>query len=146
MHSIRSLLFVIGTAVAVTGCASAGKTYAAKHPELTPEQRQIMTSGKIPGGTAVAGLTHEQVKIAMGGYPTTLDKISGEEAWIYVRKKLTATELTSADYGRTATTAGRADPFMASDNTGPQTDVNEKTTVFFQGDKATHAQVSEEKP
>jgi hypothetical protein len=145
MLSFRSVL-LLASATLLAGCANPGRSYAGRHPDLPAAHRQILLSGKIPGGTAVEGMTHEQVKIAMGGFPQTLDRVNNEEAWVYVRKKLVATELTTADYGPRDSGAGRRDPFMASDNTGPQTDVNEKTTVFFQGDRATHAQITEERP
>ncbi len=142
MFTIRLLLLLS----ILTGCTSPGRTYASKHPELSAEHRQIFVSGKIPNGTAVAGMTHDEVKMAMAGDPDTLDRIDGEEAWVYKRKKLVATEFTGPGDSASNSTSRRTDSLSAIDNTGPQMDVISKTTIFFRGDRATHAEVSEDKP
>src|SRR5260221_2234222 len=72
------------------GCVNQGSSYASKHPELSQAHRQILVSGKVPSGDAVAGMTREQVKMAMGGGPATLDKIDGPDAWGFAHKKTVA--------------------------------------------------------
>ena len=98
----------------------------------------------MPTGDAVAGMTHDEVKLAMHGYPTTFDRINAEEAWVYVTKKAVAT--TDRDLDATTSSNGKPEPFSASDNPGAEKNINVKTTVFFQGDRATHAETTEEKP
>ena len=70
----------------VAGCSTQGSSYAKSHPELSPLHRQILTTGEIMGGNAVDGMTKEQVELAMGS-PTTLEKIDGQDAWIYVHPR-----------------------------------------------------------
>jgi len=142
--SLAATLFSI---CALTGCVSQGQSYASKHPELSPAQRQILVSGKIPSGDAVAGLTRAQVKLAMGGDPATFDKINGEDAWVYVHKKAVARDA-SEDAGHAAPSSSFDSnrSFTEAENFGPRTDVDVKTTIFFQGDRATHTQTTEEKP
>ena len=145
---MRSFDFFIRVAaiVVLTGCANPGQSYANKHPELSAAHRQILTRGSIPGGDAVAGMSREQVKLAMGGDPATFDKINGEDAWVYVHKKMVGNS--SFDGGeRPGNSRMETDhSFSQTENLGPRLDVDVKTTVFFQGDRATHAQVGEERP
>ncbi|MGB8168931.1 MAG: hypothetical protein WCF18_15645 [Chthoniobacteraceae bacterium] len=136
--------FVLLAAVALlVGCANPGSTYAAKHPELPPAHRQILMRGKIPNGDAVAGMTREQVKVAMGGDPTTFDKVSNEDVWIYARKKAVGQE-SFEDLGRSGSSRmENTHSFTQSDDFSPRVDVEMKTTIFFQGDRATHVQSTE---
>jgi hypothetical protein len=140
MSSLRPLLLC---ALLLPACASQNRSYVSKHPELSAAHRQIIVSGKIPSGTAVAGMTHEQVKVAMGGFPLTFDKINGQEVWVYERKKLVATEF-SEGFHNSRPRDSRTDSTALSDNVGGQADAVEKTSVFFTGDRATHAQFSEQ--
>ena len=140
MTEVRVLL-VLGL-LAFAGCKNEGLDYAKAHPDLSPEHRHIITSGNIPAGTAVAGLTHDEVKLAMKGFPNTFDRIGGEEAWIYVRKKSVPVGMAVDQQTSPSSRRDMPDPSTA----GPIYDVNERTTVFFTGDKATHAEVSQEKP
>src|SRR5436309_410391 len=79
-------LSLVLVGISFASCTSPGQSYVSKHPELSAAHRQIMATGKIPSGDAVAGMTHDQVRLAMNGAPATFDKINGEEAWIYLRK------------------------------------------------------------
>ena len=133
-------VFALFAASAFAACSNPGLDYANKHSELTPVQRQIITSGKIPAGDAVAGLTHDQVKVAMRGFPNTFDKVNGEEAWIYVRKKA----LPVGEEQVPSPSARRDSPDASFPAAGVY-DMNERTTVYFQGDRATHAEVTQEK-
>ena len=74
----------------LSGCASEAQSYARAHPELTPAQRRMMNTGKIPDGTAVPGLTKTQVHLIMGGDPTTFDKADDLDMWVYSHKKAVA--------------------------------------------------------
>ena len=74
----------------LASCANQGQSYASQHPELSAAQRQILSTGTIPNGDAVAGMTRGQIRIAMKGDPTTFDRIEGEDVWIYVRQKAVA--------------------------------------------------------
>lgn len=130
----------------LAGCANPGQTYAKSHPELPAAHRQILARGKIPTGEAVAGMTRAQVKLAMGGDPTTFDKIDGQDVWVYVRKRGVGRE-SFEDLG----SSGRASmenthSFTESNDFSPRVDVELKTTIFFQGDRATHAQSADENP
>lgn len=127
------------TALTGAGCANPGSAYAAQHPDLPPAHRQILLRGKIPNGDAVAGMTRAQVKLAMGGDPTTFDKLGTDDVWIYVRKKAVGRE--SFDDERAGGSGlGNSLSFTESVDFSPRVDVDLKTTIFFQGDRATHAQ------
>jgi hypothetical protein len=91
-------------------------------------------------------MTQEQVRLAMGGFPTSQDRINGEEAWIYTRKKLVATEFVGIEDQFDRTASARSDSSGNADNIGRQAEVVMKTSIFFNGDRATHATVTEERP
>ncbi len=120
-------------------CANQGQSYASKHPELPPAQRRFLETGNVPGGDAIAGMTRTQVKLAMGRDPDTFDKINGEDAWIYVRKtsvgKNTPDDFDHGD----PSPMGSTRSFTETPSFGGSTDVQTTTTIFFQGDRATHA-------
>ena len=138
-NSVIALLTLL-----VVGYANPASSYASKHPELSPAQRQILTTGKIPNGDEVAGMTREQVKMAMGREPDTFDKINGEDAWVYVQKKAVARKPTE-DVGHTPSSSfNGAQSFTEAEGFGPRVDVDVKTTVFFVGDRATRALSTEE--
>src|SRR3569623_2003040 len=87
MHVTRILFPVV--LLALAGCANEAQTYISQHPSLSPEHREILTRHKVPAGFAVAGMSREEVRMALGD-PTTYDKVNGEDAWIYVRQKAVA--------------------------------------------------------
>jgi len=128
-----------------SGCATPGSSYAKSHPELPPAHRQILTSGKIPNGDAVSGMTREQVRLAMQSGPTSFDKWNGEDVWAYVddaplnsasRNDFSYTPQSSFDNHRTLT---ETDDFRGSSES------HRRTLIFFQGDRATHARVVEDR-
>ena len=126
-------------------CASEAQNYARAHPELTPVQRRMMNAGKIPDGTAVAGLTKAQVHLIMGGDPTTFDKADDMDMWVYSHKKAVAMNprLATGPSDSTLDTHGMSSNTEAN---APRVDVDVKTTIYFQGDVAVRAQTVEEKP
>lgn len=138
---LRSLTLLALTILA--SCAGPAGDYAKQHPQLPPAHRDFLRTGKVPAGDAVAGMTHEEVKLAMRGFPDAYDKIDGQEAWVYTRKKTVPT--TERDANATMGSNGRPEAFAQSDNLGPGTDVMVKTTILFQGNVATQAETVEQR-
>jgi hypothetical protein len=68
----------------LAACANPARTYVGQHPGLSPEHRKIMLAGKVPDGNAVAGMTKEEVRLAMGADPDQFTKIDGQDAWVYL--------------------------------------------------------------
>ena len=135
-------LFLAAIAGAFAGCTTPGQTYAKQHPELSAEQLQIFNTGKIPDGTAVAGMTQEQVKLAMGIEPAQYTKIDGQDAWVYVQKKLTTTGITSGNDMQLNRRDSRSQHALGEgESHAPADQAQIKTTVYFQGDRATRAEV-----
>ncbi len=135
------LLFAILT-VALAGCASPAQTYAKQHPELSAPQLQILNTGKIPDGDAVAGMTREQIQLAMGMEPTQYTKVDGQDAWVYVHKKLSPMGISSANDPTFDHRDTRSQHSMAEgESHAPEDQDLVKTTVYFQGNKATRAEV-----
>lgn len=125
----------------LSGCSTLAATYAKAHPELSPAHRQILTEGKVPGGGAVEGMTHEQVRLAIGN-PTTFEKINGEDAWVYVRS-----HFVDISPGREANSAygsgfNSQKNFTETARLGERPKENEKMTIFFHGDRAAYAQIA----
>lgn len=137
---IAAFSALLASALLLGACANPGSSYASKHPELPAAHRQILLRGKIPSGDAVAGMTRAQVKLAMGSDPTTFDKINGEDAWIYVRKKAVGRE-SFEDLSRSGSSSmENTHSFTESTDFSPRVDIDLKTTIYFQGDRATHAE------
>ena len=138
-------------AAVLSGCATPGQTYAGQHPELSAEQRKIFQSGKIPNGTAVAGLTREQVRLVMGRDPTQFTKVNGEDAWVWVRERLSvvgpAEEQMGTEMGGVGRDSGGGGASRygteASGNSAPREMKPARTTVYFQGGRATRAEVAD---
>jgi outer membrane protein assembly factor BamE (lipoprotein component of BamABCDE complex) len=113
-----------------SGCSTPGSAYASAHPELSSAHRDILANGKIPGGLAVDGMTKEEVRLAVGS-PAKVESFDGGEAWVYLQETFLNGNAGSA-----------SNPI--SGELGARQMMNEKTTVFFQGNRATHAQISTE--
>jgi len=143
---IRHSSFVI-VLLLFAACTNEGQTYAKKHPELNPAQRRIMASGQIPEGTAVAGLTRDQIRMAMGSDPATFDRVGDEDAWVFSHKKAVGK---NPEFANTPADSvlDRSHGYSETDTdqNAPRIDVDVKTTVFFNGNIATHAHNSEDKP
>lgn len=140
-HFILILLFGV-----LTSCANPGQSYLKAHPELSPAHRQIFARGEIPSGNAVAGLTREQIKLAMGHDPTTFDKANGEDVWIYCRKQMVGNSSFDGNSRGGSARMENDHSFSQTEDLGPRMDVEVKTSIYFQGDRATHAQIAEERP
>lgn len=126
-------------ALILAACANPGAGYASKHPELSAAHRQILARGEISSGDAVAGMTREQVKLALGE-PTSYDKIDGEDVWVYARKTSAGRE-DFDDLERSGSgTMDQTRSFTQRADFSPHADVEKRTMVFFTGDRATHAQ------
>lgn len=139
------LLLSVGATI-LAGCANPGRDYAGKHPDLSVAHRQILQTGKIPSGDAVAGMTREQVTLAMGGGAQSFDKINGEDVWVYVRKKTLVGNLAAESAVGPSTSFNKTPSLSESGGSAPGTEVNISTSIFFTGDRATHAENHEEKP
>ncbi len=138
-----SALLAAAAISCLAGCASPGVAYAKSHPELPPAHRQILLSGKIPGGIAVAGMSKEQVDLAVGS-PKRLEQTAGGEVWVYVHERfldISPADAPGAAYG-TGPNAQRN--FTETANLGPRPSVRETARVFFRGDRATHVQIGRE--
>jgi hypothetical protein len=142
MNIRRILLLLAGMAVA--GCANPGQSYVSNHPELSAAHRQILTTGKIPSGDAVAGLTRDEIRLAMGGPPAVFDKFNGQETWSYVKKNTAPLDSMPSGSDSSGTRSRSTD--LRPELGDADLNVNVKTTIFFQGDRATHAEVTREKP
>ncbi len=136
-------LFAAAVIFTIAGCATPGANYVKAHPELSAMHKQILTTGKIPGGAAAAGLTMEQVKLAVGN-PSQREQISGGEAWTYVHERfldISPRDDAGAAYGSGAN--GQRN-FTETANLGPRPSVVEKARVFFRGDRVTQVQLTRE--
>lgn len=127
----------------LAGCASPGQTYVKQHPNLSTQQQQILNTGKIPDGDAVAGMTREEIQLAMKGVePTQYLKVDGHDAWVYVQRKLSPMGISSANDATFDHRDVRSRHSLAEgESHSPQDQVQTKTTVYFDGDKATRADV-----
>jgi hypothetical protein len=146
-----SILPLLGSALILCACANQGQSYASKHPELSPEHRKILMSGRIPDGSAVAGMTREQVRLAMGVDPAQFTKIDDMDAWVFVKQqgKYAEPEAQQGHFyenGPTGSSGSWVDhePSSSSmDSTIPKGTMH--TTVVFRGDRAVRANVSMER-
>lgn len=147
---MKSLLSVFASCVVfvLAGCGSEGEAYAKAHPEMSAAQRKIMNTGKIPDGTAVAGMTRDQIRKAMGRDPSTFDKAGSQDVWIFSHQKMITqgyqpvagpSDSALDKYGN----IGGDEPRKGNESAVP--DILVKTAVYFNGNIADHAQTTEEK-
>ncbi len=147
--SFAALLAIICLTVAVLpGCATPAQNYVRRHPELSAEQRKIFEAGKIPNGDAVAGLTREQVRLIVGRDPTQFTTVNGQEAWVWVKEQMPTTGQFEEQMGAERGGAGRDAGGLGTSQHGFQAAGNStskalRTTVYFQGNRATRAEVAE---
>ncbi len=142
MTRLIPLVLAAALTTLLASCGTVGQAYARQHPELSPEHRQIFMTGKVPDGMAVAGMTRDQVLMALGSNVTQYTKVDGHDAWVYLRKRLGAesvgvngTDPAQHDM-RNAEAPSGTGSFAASAQ--PQV----RTTIIFEGDKAVKADVS----
>jgi outer membrane protein assembly factor BamE (lipoprotein component of BamABCDE complex) len=130
----------------LAACTNEGQIYAKKHPELNPVQRRILATGIIPDGAAVAGLTRDQIRMAMGTDPYTFDRVGDEDTWVFSHKKAVARDPVFAN-SPADSVLDKAHGYTETetDQNTPRVDVDVKTTVYFEGNIATHAHTIEEK-
>ncbi len=142
-HSFPFLALALALAGLFAGCASPAQTYVTQHPNLSSQHQQILNTGKIPDGDAVAGMTREEIQLTMKGVePTQYLKVEGHDAWVYVQKKLSPMGISSANDATFDHRDVRSRHSMAEGEThAPQDQGQTKTTVYFDGDKATRADV-----
>lgn len=100
-------------------------------------------AGKIPGGLAVEGMTKDQVRLAVGN-PATVEKLDGQDAWIYFGNGLSETSAFNTYSSPSTSASDRDRNFTESENFLASRKVT-KTTVFFHGDRAVRTQISEER-
>lgn len=135
--------FVFAICCAFAGCASPGQAYVKQHPELPQQHQKILSTGKIPDGDAIAGMTREQIQLAMGSVePSQYLKVDGQDAWVYVHKKLGPMGISSANDATFDHRDNRSRHSLAEGESHSEQDqVQTKTTVYFNGGKATRAEV-----
>ncbi|MDR3403956.1 MAG: hypothetical protein P4L99_15775 [Chthoniobacter sp.] len=140
--NLTTSLLVLAAALSFAGCASPGQTYASQHPELPAKQLEILKTGKIPDGDAVAGMTREQIQLTMKVEPAQYTKVDGQDAWVYVTKRLSTSNLTMANDATFDHQDNRSRHSLAEgESHAPGDQPLVKTTVYFQGNVATKADV-----
>ena len=143
---MKSACYIAAIAIfCFSGCSTPGSHYAKAHPELSPSHSKILITGEIPGGFAVAGMTKAQIRLAKGS-PTKFDTLNGQDVWVYVHNRFT--DIIPADDSGPKNGSGPNNQknFTETANSGVRPTINELTSIFFNEDRATHAQVSQERP
>ena len=138
-------------AAALSGCATPAQTYGRQHPELPAEQRKIFLAGKIANGDPVAGLTREQIRLIMGRDPSQFTTVNGEDAWVWVRERTPQAGPADEQMGTELGGVGRDSGGSGASRYGTEASGNSataeaapgRTTVYFQGNRATRAVVGE---
>ncbi len=144
--SIALVLLLSGMGFALSGCGTPGQAYAKQHPDLPPAHLQILKTGKIPDGDAVAGMTREQIQKAMGREPAQYTKVDGHDAWVYERKALVSTPLEPVGggggnaMGSGGGQSGGGGRNPSGGDTQPATPDLYRTTIIFDGEVATRAE------
>ena len=136
-------LLALSTVFCLPGCSTSGATYAKAHPELSPIHRQILMTGRIPGGVAAEGMTMEQVRAAVGN-PRQREQLSGGEVWSYVHERfpdISPRDDAGAVFGSGPNSQRN---FTETANLGPRPSVVEKARVFFRGERVTQVQLARE--
>ena len=139
---MKRALFLLPLAL-LAGCANPGQSYVQQHPELTAEQRKVMAAGRLKNGDVVAGLTREQVRLVMGRDPDQFTKIGSEDAWVWLRTKVIGFGPGLAQPADEAGTGRRDETARGVPDAGAATTGQERTTVYFQGNRATRVVVGE---
>lgn len=142
MMRITNLLALAAVCI-FAGCETPTKAYVKQHPELSPEHRKIISTGRIKFGDPVAGMTRAQIRLVMGTDPDQFDSINGEDAWIWLKAKTARFKDTVSEpsMGRNAGESkhqGYDD--TAASGEGETELKTTKVTVFFKGDIVTRAE------
>jgi hypothetical protein len=140
---IIKLLAALVIVCVLSGCETPTKAYVKQHPELSPEHRKIILSGRIKFGDPVAGMTREQVRLVMGTDPDQFDSANGEDAWIWFRSKVVQLKQESDEDNGGSARDGGGGRHHAKEDTGgsvPPSSHPAKTTVFFKGNIASRVE------
>lgn len=144
-RTLASNLVAIAAATFLISCTTPAQKYAAANPDLSSEHRAILQAGKIPDGLAVAGMTKEQVRLAMGKSPTQFTTINGVDAWVYAKESDTQElALRNAEITGLQGKPGSTGAPNETQSTTPHVKTSSKTIIFFHGDHAIRADVSRE--
>lgn len=141
----KAVVAALASLLLFSGCTTPRQAYVSQHPNLTPDQRRILVTGKLVDRDPVAGMTREEIRLTMGVDATQTTSINGEDALIWLKRKpepLSMMEGTDRASGGTG--SGSFSNIPRETDQTPAKKVNIRTTVFFQGDLATHVDVREE--
>jgi hypothetical protein len=134
-------LLALAAVCVFSGCESPTKAYVKQHPELSPEHRKIISTGRIKFGDPVAGMTRDQIRLVMGTDPDQFDSINGEDAWIWLKAKTARLkENNDSDSGLGTMTGGKHHENESAADSGQTELKTTKVTVFFKGNIATRAE------
>jgi outer membrane protein assembly factor BamE (lipoprotein component of BamABCDE complex) len=86
-------------------------------------------------------MTKEQVGLAMGS-PATFLKINGDDAWVYVHQQYVDISPRSDSNSTYGSGFNSQRNFTETAKLGPRPSIYEKTTIFFRGDRASHARIT----
>ena len=143
---MRSACLLAALAIACfSGCSTPGSQYAKAHPELSRAHRTILTTGIIPGGGAVEGMGKEQIRLAVGD-PARVEKFNGRDVWVYVHEHFVDMSPGDDPHAQYGSGPNNQRNFTETANLGPRPMIKDVTSIFFQGDRATHARISQERP
>lgn len=138
--------FLAALAIACfSGCSTPGSQYAKAHPELSRAHRTILTTGIIPGGGDVGGMSKGLIRLAAGD-PARVEKVNGGDVWVYVRERLMDMSPGDDPHAQFGSGPNKQRNFTETAQLGPRPMIKEVTSIFFQGDRATHAAISQERP
>ena len=141
----QPFLFLFAVVSCFSGCATPRQTYLQQHPDLTADHRKIIAAGRLVDRDPVAGMTRQEIRLTMGADPTQALTINGEDAWVWVKKRLDGSMTLMDDSSHSGSTgAGSFSGLSHNDDSEPKKKPAVRTTVFFRGDLATRVDVTEE--
>jgi hypothetical protein len=126
------------------GCTTQQQAYVNQHPQLSADHRRIIAAGKLVDRDPVAGMSRVEIRLTMGVDPTQMTRINEEDAWVWVKRKLSPLATAQATERSGSPGAGSFSNLPRDTEEGPDPKVNTRTTVFFQGNLATRVDVTEE--
>lgn len=139
---MRIAILLTSFGILLSGCATERQIYVNNHPELSADAKKIILAGKIKFGDKVAGMTKEQVRAAMGSDPDQFDSVNGEEAWVWLKAKIGRADEPnpSATLAKDGGAGGGEKRHFSEP--GEDDTATTKVTIYFQGNVATHFNVS----